>query len=303
MNAATRSLGPDVVVRVAGLSDVGQQRKHNEDSLLVADLTPDSWSGEMVPPVRAFEESEDIEASVRGRGFLFIVADGMGGARAGEVASGMAVSGVYDLMAREWRPEEGAPFAEMLSRSVRVTGARIHDSALRTPDYKGMGTTATAVGVLNGVLYAAQVGDSRAYLVREATAYQLTRDQSVVEHLVRTGKLSAEQALRSRSKNILLQALGTVRDVEVDVSFQELRRGDRILVCSDGLTGLAEDEEIADLISSAAVPAEACKALVDLANARGGHDNITLIVAFLEGEGLPAANPSDAVGYRAYPAA
>lgn len=289
-----------VRARVSGNSDVGLRRSHNEDSLLVADLSVDAWSGGLAPATRSFDEGETLDLTVGSRGLLLVVADGMGGAQAGEVASSMAVSGIYEAMVRDWGPNGGTweTFAQTLSHAVSRAGAEIHALADRSAKHTGMGTTVTAVGVCAGEICMAQVGDSRAYLVRRDRAVQLTRDQSVVQHLVRTGKLSAAEAQHSRSRNILLQALGTVAEVDVDLSVQVVRRGDHLVICSDGLTGLVGDEEIAAAVTEAADPAAASRQLVDLANARGGHDNITLLVAHFSGEGLASPAHDDSVGYR-----
>src|SRR5204862_4037003 len=190
-----------VRIQVSAKTDLGKTRDHNEDRFLVADLTRGEAS--LQPPVREHDVGE--------RGTLLIVADGMGGAAAGELASQMAADTIYDQMIRTWRSEKEATpqrFAYRLKESVEVANGQIHAYAKAHPEVRGMGTTTTAVGILHDYVYLSQVGDSRAYLIRNGQAVQLTKDQSLMQRLVEAGELTEEEAARSERRNIILQALG-----------------------------------------------------------------------------------------------
>jgi protein phosphatase len=166
-----------------------------------------------------------------------------------------------------------------------------------------MGTTTTAAGVLNDHLYLTQVGDSRAYLIRGGEAHQLTKDQSLMQRLVEAGELTEEEAAHSERRNIILQALGPDPKVKVDLTHQEVRRGDVLVLCSDGLSGQVKKEEIAGIITSSPDLSAACDRLIALANERGGPDNITVVVARFDGDGLrySGSGTQEDVGHQVYP--
>ena len=288
------SKNPSIRISVFARTDVGQQREHNEDSFLVADLSRQKAS--LLPEVR--------EHQLGPKGTLLMVADGMGGAAAGEIASEMATESVYTHLTSHWLGDkESTPqqFAFRLREAVEGANTKIHEHAKQNPDRRGMGTTTTAVGILEGYLYLTQVGDSRAYLVRNGAATQLTKDQSLMQRLIDAGELTEEEAEQSERKNIILQALGPDPKVRVDLTHQEARRGDAVVVCSDGLSGLVTKDEIADIVTSNRDLAAACAALVDLANERGGHDNITAVVARMDGDGLKHPGEGESVGHEVYP--
>jgi protein phosphatase len=282
-----------VRVSVFGKTDLGRTRDHNEDTFLVADLSTGNAS--LQPAVRSHE--------VGPRGSLFMVADGMGGAAAGELASAMAADLIYRHMITAWAgdsTQNAARFAFRMKEAVELANARIYSYAREHPEVRGMGTTVTAAGVYGGDLYLTQIGDSRAYLVRKSEAIQLTKDQSLMQRLVDAGELTEDEAEQSERRNIILQALGPDPRVKVDLTHQSLRRGDTLIVCSDGLSGLVRREEFADLaLEHSDLPA-LCSALIDLANSRGGPDNITVVAARFEGEDLPEADAADGVGYVTY---
>jgi serine/threonine protein phosphatase PrpC len=163
-----------------------------------------------------------------------------------------------------------------------------------------MGTTVTAAGVYGGEMYLAQIGDSRAYLVRGSEAIQLTKDQSLMQRLVDAGELTEDEAEQSERRNIILQALGPDPRVKVDLTHQSLRRGDTLILCSDGLSGLVRREEFAQLAAAHHDLPSLCSALIDLANERGGPDNITVVAAHFEGDGLVESDGTEGVGHRAY---
>jgi protein phosphatase len=164
-----------------------------------------------------------------------------------------------------------------------------------------MGTTSTVAALLDSRLFVAQVGDSRAYLLRNGALVQVTRDQSLVNQLIEAGQLTEEEAETFEHNNIILQALGTAETVQVDLTFVDLCRGDVLVMCSDGLSGMIRADDIRSVLVSVDDPLDACKQLTDKANQAGGHDNITVIVVRFDGEGLPSA-PSDGqpVKYQKY---
>src|SRR5213075_660418 len=256
-----------VRVEVFAKTDLGRTRDHNEDRFLVADLSRKSAS--LLPEVRQHD--------IGPRGTLLVVADGMGGAAAGEVASEMATDTIYAHLVKTWNAEgEATPqrFAYRLKEAVEVANASIHAHAKAHPELRGMGTTTTAAGVLNDHLYLTQVGDSRAYLIRGGEAHQLTKDQSLMQRLVEAGELTEEEAAHSERRNIILQALGPDPKVKVDLTHQEMRRGDTLIICSDGLSGLVRREEFRDMVADHPELSDLCAGLIDLANERGGPDNI-----------------------------
>ncbi len=284
-----------VRVSLCGRTDLGRTRDHNEDTFLVADLTADR--AELTPDVRDHEVGE--------RGSLLLVADGMGGAAAGELASSMASGEILDYLRRVWR-EDAAPSGQLLARRMRealeYANTRLHEYATAHPEVRGMGTTATAAGVIGQELYVAQIGDSRAYLVRSGTATQLTRDQSLTQRLVEAGELTEEEAEASERRNIILQALGPDEQVRVDLSHLVLRRGDVLVLCSDGLTSTVKRQEIAEVVGKDDDLERACRELIAMANERGGPDNITAVVARFDGPGLAEPDITDPTGYAAFEA-
>jgi len=286
------SSGP-VRVSVFGKSDLGRTREHNEDTFLVADLSIQNAS--LQPEVRSH--------AVGPKGSLFMVADGMGGAVAGELASQMATDVIYRHLSTVWATDGETSqdrFAYRMKEALELANHRIFEYAREHPELRGMGTTATVAGVLGDGLWLAQIGDSRAYLARGGEVIQLTKDQSLMQRLVDAGELTQEEADQSERRNIILQALGPDARVKVDLTHQTLRRGDTLIICSDGLSSQVRREEIGELIETSNGLADLCDALIDLANGRGGPDNITVVVARFEGEGLPDYQGTGGVGYHVY---
>jgi protein phosphatase len=289
----------EVVIRVFGITDVGRTREHNEDAFVVADLA----TAKPTPmPAASSREQTFVPGD---RGALFMVADGMGGAAAGEIASSMAVDAVLGEMRIRWvhGPAGGDPvaFAAALHSATQVANERIHRYATEHPENRGMGTTATVAGVLGDTLYVAQVGDSRAYLIRDGQARQITKDQSLMQRLIEAGEITAEEAEVSERRNIILQALGPESYIKVDITHQQLRRGDTLVLCSDGLSGVVRDSEIAEVVRSSGDLVTICQQLIGRANEAGGPDNITVIAAKFEGDGLIAPGAGDEVGHRQFP--
>src|SRR5687768_1759073 len=281
-----------VRVSVFGKTDLGRSRAHNEDTFLVADLSTGNAS--LQPEVRRHE--------VGPRGSLFMVADGMGGAAAGELASAMAADLIYRHMATAWASDSASSpdqFAYRMREAVELANSQIYSYARAHPDVRGMGTTVTAAGIFGSDLYLTQIGDSRAYLVRGSDAVQLTKDQSLMQRLVDAGELTEDEAEQSERRNIILQALGPDPRVKVDLTRQPVRQGDTLILCSDGLSGVVRREEFARLAQDHADLATLCSALIDLANSRGGPDNITVVAARFEGEGLPV-DGTEVAGHHRY---
>jgi serine/threonine protein phosphatase PrpC len=280
-----------IVVRCAGRTAVGQVRDHNEDNFVVANLA----TGEVQPRDEVFEDE------IGDRGLIFAVCDGMGGAAAGEVASQMAVDILVEAMRRGGPPKNRDGLARRLVSAVEEAGRRIFDAAQRERSRRGMGTTATVAVLVDRVMFLAEVGDSRAYLLRGGELRQLTKDQSLVNQLIEAGHLTEDEAEAFEHSNIILQALGTSETVQVDLTFVELRRGDRLLVCSDGLSGLLHVDTLRSTLEELRDPAECSAKLIEYAETAGGHDNITVVVADFDGEGLPHAQEGEAFGYVQYP--
>jgi serine/threonine protein phosphatase PrpC len=273
----------DIRVHIFGRTDVGRIREHNEDSFIIADLTRKS---------RSIREEDRIQV-VGDRGSLMAVCDGMGGAAAGEVASELAVNIIYEKLVEGDLPRDHDDLARRMVRAVEAAGLRIYSEAKLDRHHRGMGTTATVAAMLDSFLFLGQVGDSRAYILRNQQLVQVTRDQSLVNQLIEAGQLTEEEAENFEHNNIILQALGTADTVQVDLTFVPLRRGDVLLMCSDGLSGMVRYDDIRQTLLDHPDTVEACKVLTDKANDAGGHDNVTVIVARFEGEGLSAPSDED----------
>src|SRR6185436_8774568 len=216
-------------------------------------------------------------------------ADGMGGAAAGEIASQMATEIVLKELRANWLPS-GDPspeaFARFLKQAVQKANTTINGYASSHQEFRGMGTTCTMAGLLGDTLYLCQVGDSRGYLVRDGVTKQITKDQSLMQKLIEAGELTEEEAAMSERRNIILQALGPEPVIKVDLTFQRLRRGDALVLCSDGLSGQISRDDIAQVVTEEKDLIQACRKLIDKANQAGGPDNITVIISRFDGEGL-----------------
>jgi protein phosphatase len=241
-------------LEVGQRTDVGRKRTANEDNL-----------GLLVPPHPLLQEP---------LGPLFVVADGMGGHAKGEVASSMAVNAVIDT----YLQSDASTLEDRLVEALHQANTLIWDEASRQADHAGMGTTVVCATVAGDELVVTNAGDSRVYLIRHSYGRQLTRDHSWVGEMVAMGRLSVAEARRHRMRNVITRCLGGRPDLEVPVYPRErLSPGDVLVLCTDGLWGTAGDGEIAAIASQ--LPAQAAAdRLVDLANQRGGPDNITVIV-------------------------
>jgi serine/threonine protein phosphatase PrpC len=289
MNGSGSTRG-DIRIRLFGRTDVGQIREHNEDNFLIGDLTRRS---------RTLLET-DREQRVGEWGSVMGVCDGMGGAAAGEIASQLAVDIIFERLIQGDPPMEHDALARRLVHAVEDAGIRIFNEARADRTRRGMGTTATIAALVDSRLFVAQVGDSRAYILRGDRLVQVSRDQSLVNQLIEAGQLTEEEAETFEHNNIILQALGTAETVQVDLTYVDLKRGDRLLLCSDGLSGMVRAEELREVLTSHRDPLDACKELTDRANRAGGHDNITVIVADFDGSGLPTKESDGELSYKKY---
>lgn len=286
-------------LRICGMTHPGRVRSENQDRFVAADLEARG----------AVLDGGEEEVRPGLRGVLLVVADGMGGEAAGGLASEIAVDRILDRMVEGAQSGEatlsgqGDPrhFAGRLKRAVEEANLFIHRHAEENPAFRGMGTTVTAAGVFGDELFLAQVGDSRAYLIREGETVQLTRDQSLLQHLLDSGQISEEEAERSDRRNVILQALGPAPTVNVDLTVQQIRRGDALVLCSDGLSGLVRRDEIGRLVAEDRNLEDVCGDLIALANGRGGPDNVTVLLARFEGPGFLDPDEGDHVGHQSFP--
>jgi serine/threonine protein phosphatase PrpC len=239
--------------RAVGVTDVGRVRDHNEDGFMVDDSLG-----------------------------LVALADGMGGHRAGEVASAAALDAL--------RIAFGA--GSRIDDAVAAANDIVYEQSLANDTLRGMGTTLTAAAFgVDGTLLLGHVGDSRAYLLRDDSLERVTTDHSLVEELIEAGEITREEAETDSRRSMITRAIGLEPGVLVDLETVELREGDRLLLCSDGLTDMVREQEVAELLRSEHDPAAAAQRLVDAANDAGGVDNITVVVVDLEEGGEPDEEP------------
>jgi protein phosphatase len=281
---------PQITLEVFGKTDVGLIREHNEDNFLVADVTAG---------VRTNDGKEPLKVELGDKGALLLVCDGMGGAAAGEVASQMAVDSIYEALASsEAQPRDG--FARLVRRSVERANERIFIQSRDNQSERGMGTTCTVAALVDTTLVIGQIGDSRCYIMRDGKLAQVTKDQSLAWQLIEAGAMTPEEAKAFEHANIILQALGVQERVEVVLSQVDLRRGDVALLCSDGLHGPVSDDELLGVLVTEPDLEKAAQTLIQKALDRDGPDNITVVLARFEGEGLKPPAPEDVVQFMGY---
>jgi serine/threonine protein phosphatase PrpC len=271
-------------------TDVGRVRSGNEDNYLVLDLsTRNAWTGSEgdAPP------SEMLRFEVGERGVVLVVSDGMGGALAGDVASRMAVETVRDMLAGadDGEGAEDSTLVESLRNATDYANFAIHRKSQEDPHCSGMGATLTAAAITRDGVSLLQVGDSRGYVIRGGQIKLATKDQSLVQQLVDVGQISEQEAETHMFRNVILQALGAQPELQPVTGLVRVFRDDLLLLCSDGLSGKLRAEDMLRIVrDSDGDLARACEALVDEANERGGEDNITVVLARLTGDDLPAAD-------------
>ena len=275
-----------MLVELHAKSDVGRVRRGNEDNFLILDLSSArTWSGSQGP-----ENPDDMRSFTIGqKGLVLVVSDGMGGALAGDVASRMAIEAVHNvLMGTDGAGcEPESALIDCLKEATMQANRQIHFKSLEDSRCSGMGATLTGAAIKDDRLDLVQVGDSRAYVIRGEQIRLATKDQSLVQQLVDVGQISEEEAETHMFRNVILQALGAQTELLPATARIQIRQGDMLLLCSDGLSGKLRNEEIRQIVTDSIEDLRAaCKALVDEANHRGGEDNITVVLARFTGDDL-----------------
>ncbi|HEX4846100.1 MAG TPA: protein phosphatase 2C domain-containing protein [Geothrix sp.] len=280
-----------MLIDFAAITHPGKVRRNNEDAYLLSALDGEE------PIINAPASSLKVGEP----GLLVAVADGMGGAAAGEVASREGLAAVALYLFGHWgRLAPGKGREADLIKALEAAVAEASDAVLRYSDddrtARGMGSTLTAAVIWNGCAYVAQIGDSRAYLLRQGALYQITEDQTLVNDLVAQGTLTKEQARTHPQRNMITQALGSPQPLRVALSRVALRRGDRLLCCSDGLHGEVADGRIREVLDLKLSPRRCLELLLEDAIAMGARDNVTGVMLALNDPGLPlpvAGEPLD----------
>src|SRR6267143_5043414 len=265
---------PKLIAEIFGISNVGLIRHDNQDSFMIANLETGDIATMSAPTT----------VSVHTAPFILIVADGVGAAASGALASSIATETILSEMHRWWHkvPKRTAESIEgAIKRGIEVANKAIYQKANSSPEHHGMGTTTTLALVLDGEAFIAQVGDSRAYLVRTGAAKQLTKDQSFVQRLIDAGRMTQKEAAQSEHRNIILQALGPEEKVVTDFYRVNLENGDYLVLCSDGLSNQVSPEDIGRIARGAGRPEDICKALIEEAMHTGAPDNVTVVAARL----------------------
>ncbi len=286
-----------LIVETHATSHIGRVRKGNEDNYLLLDISDaKAWTSSQDPDEFVIESQRfEIDAD----GIVLAVSDGMGGALAGEVASKMAVETVSKTFLDDDPEKTIMPYAGDDSLVGKLYEATLYANYLihqqgRDPQFQGMGATFTGIGITPDAVDLIQVGDSRAYLVRNTNIYQITKDQSLVQQLIDANQISAEEAESHALKNVILQALGAQPEIFPVSARLMPQRDDILLVCSDGLSNKISGIEMQRIVLENIERLEmACAELVRLANEHGGEDNITVILAKITGEELPEPNGDD----------
>lgn len=280
-----------MLVELQAKTDVGRVRRGNEDNFLLLDLAKArAWSGSDGP-----ENPEDMrQVNLGEQGLVLVVSDGMGGALAGDVASRMAIEAVRDTLLGNNNDGTGcepeSSLVDCLKHATLQANRNIHYKSLEDSRCSGMGATLTGAAVKDDKLDLIQVGDSRAYVMRGQQIRLATKDQSLVQQLVDVGQISEEEAETHMFRNVILQALGAQNELTPATARIQIRQGDMLLLCSDGLSGKLRNEEIRQIVSDSESLSAACSALVAEANRRGGEDNITVVLARFTGEELRDPN-------------
>jgi len=275
-----------MIVELYAKSDVGRVRRGNEDNFLVLDLsTEQTWTGSdnISPPERL------THFNLGDKGLVLVVSDGMGGALAGDVASRMAVDSVREMLtgAEAENCDNGIDLVECLKNATVYANLAIHMRSQEDSRCAGMGATFTGAAVKGDTLDLVQVGDSRGYVIRKDQIRLATKDQSLVQQLVDVGQISETEAETHMFRNVILQALGAQSEITPVTGKIRLKRGDLVLLCSDGLSGKLRADDIQRIVSSTNGDlAKACDALIQEANNRGGEDNITVVLARFQGDDL-----------------
>lgn len=241
------------MIDAAGKSDIGKVRSTNQDAYHIGSFSPDAfWS---------------------------VVCDGMGGANGGNVASLVAVGAISANMDRNYDPNKpNSSIHNLITTAVINANALVYQKSKQSPDLAGMGTTVVLTVIKDDMAYIAHVGDSRAYHINENTIRQITKDHTMVQYLIENGEITVEEAKDHPKKHLITRAVGVEETVSVDYNELEIQKGDKILVCSDGLSNLVNEYEILSVVSEHASLSDAVDTLISLANERGGNDNVTVVI-------------------------
>lgn len=261
-----------MLAEIFGSSTVGLIRQDNQDSFLIANLETGDIATVAAPSL----------VSVHTAPFILVVADGVGGAASGALASSIASETILAELHHWWHrvpKRDRASIAAILRKAIDVANKAIYQKAHTTPEHHGMGTTTTLALIVDSDAYLAQVGDSRAYLVRKGVARQITKDQSFVQRLIDAGRMTEREAEQSEHRNIILQALGPEEKVTCDLYHEKLESADFLVLCSDGLSNQVSLDDIARITAGAARPEEICAALIEEAMHTGAPDNVTVLAA------------------------
>ena len=280
-----------LIIEIHATSHIGRVRKGNEDNYLLLQLSNSKTWTSSQDPEEFIVQSQKFE--IDDNGIVLAVSDGMGGALAGEVASEMAVETVSSRLLNE-DPDAtlspDSPNSALIERLYDATvyaNHLIHNKGRTDPQFQGMGATFTSVGITPDAVDLLQVGDSRAYLIRNVKIYQITKDQSLVQQLIDSGQIQSEDAETHPLKNVILQALGAQNEVYPVPARLIPQRDDILLLCSDGLSNKLPAEDLLRVVlDNLSNLDNACKVLVKEANERGGEDNITVVLAKLSGSDL-----------------
>lgn len=276
-----------MLIELYAKTDIGRIRAGNEDNFLVLDLTAEkAWLG----TDKDAPQAELLRFQLGERGLVLVVSDGMGGALAGDVASRMAVEIVRDMLigGEDETCGPDMPLIDCLRNATDYANYAIHRRSQEDSRCSGMGATLTGTAIIDQTLDFVQVGDSRAYVMRGDEIRLATKDQSLVQQLVDVGQISEQEAETHMFRNVILQALGAQAELAPVTDRIYIHQGDILLLCSDGLSGKLRAEDILQLVREAHDDlAAACDALIREANARGGEDNITVILARFTGDELP----------------
>ncbi len=241
------------MIDAAGKSDIGKVRSTNQDAYHIGSFSPDAfWS---------------------------VVCDGMGGANGGNVASLVAVGAISANMDRNYDPNKpNSSIHNLITTAVINANALVYQKSKQSPDLAGMGTTVVLTVIKDDMAYIAHVGDSRAYHINENTIRQITKDHTMVQYLIENGEITVEEAKDHPKKHLITRAVGVEETVSVDYNEFEIQKGDKVLVCSDGLSNLVNEDEILSVVSEHASLSDAVDTLISLANERGGNDNVTVVI-------------------------
>jgi protein phosphatase len=282
----TTAAPPEAIsVKAFGITDAGKKRESNEDQFLIAELTKAMRVWQTSLPEPKLQVGED-------RAHMFLVADGMGGHRAGERASATAVAAIEQFTLNNFRwffNTDSSGAQKVLAQFQMALGqadVKVLEEAAENPELKGMGTTLTMAFQLGTQLCIVHVGDSRAYLYRDGQLHQLTKDHTLVAEMVRSGAIRKDQAAGHHLRNVITNVVGgPTLGVKVEARAFQLQGGDRLLLCSDGLTEMVNNDAISATLDRELEPEIAAKALLTQANDAGGRDNITVLVARFDADG------------------